>query len=53
MLYKQIFTILGFLWLLWVITTRYSPGWTTSDWAYVGFISLSVLLSGYSLIKDK
>lgn len=53
MFYRQFIVILGSFWLLWVFSTKYSPEWTASDWAYISFIGLSVLLSGYSLIKDK
>lgn len=45
--------IMGSLWLLWVLCTRYRSDWTALEWAFVGLIGFSVLSAGYSLIKEK
>lgn len=53
MFYRQIIVILGILWLLWALFAGYRSDWTSFNWVFVGFIGLSVLYSGYSLIKEK
>ncbi len=53
MFYRQIIVVVGVLWLLWALFSRYRSNWTSLDWVFIGFVGLSVLSLGYSLIKEK
>jgi len=53
LLHRQFIVIMGTLWLLWVLFTRYRSDWTALEWGAFGLVSFSVLSSGYELIKEK
>ncbi|AGL02488.1 hypothetical protein [Desulfoscipio gibsoniae] len=53
LLQRLIIVIMGSLWLLWVLFTRYRSDWTALEWGAIGLVSISVLSSGYELIKEK
>jgi len=53
MFYRQIIVVLGIIWLLWALFAGRRSDWTSLDWVFIGFVSLSVLSLGYSLIREK
>ncbi|KJS12793.1 MAG: hypothetical protein VR67_06190 [Peptococcaceae bacterium BRH_c8a] len=53
LLHRLVIVILGTIWLLWVLFTRYHFDWTALEWGAFGLVILSVLSSGYELIKEK
>ena len=53
LLRRLIIVIMGSLWLLWVLFTRYRSDLTALEWGAIGLVSISVLSLGYELIKEK